>query len=88
MEDSLDSIAEGKKEIFVIGGAEVFNAFIKKDMVNKIYLTEVFGGENITGDAVFDYKIDLRKWNIIKEEEYPKTDYDEYPFRYSIISIF
>ena len=53
--------AYGAKEIFVIGGAEIFNsAFIKAD---RIYLTRVH--HNFDGDAFFP-DVSASNWNLIQ----------------------
>lgn len=75
------SIAQGHREFFVIGGAQMYSIF--DEFINKIYLTEVFSNI-ISGDAKFDIEFDPSVWKTIKEEEFPATNHDQYPFRISV----
>jgi len=75
------SIAKGSHEFFVIGGAQMYSMFF--DYINKVYLTEVFS-PYIKGDAKFDFDFDKDEWKTIKEEEFPATNHDQYPFRVSV----
>jgi len=75
------SILHDKRELFVIGGSEIYRAFY--DLFNKIYLTQVFAGD-IKGDAYFDFEIDKRQWKNTEEVEVPKSEGDQYPYRFSI----
>ena len=80
------SIAKGKPDFFVIGGAEMYRVF--GDLFNKIYLTEVLTGDALhrePGDAIFDYKIDNRKWQTIQTEYIPAGPKDDFPSRYSVL---
>ncbi|WP_190234886.1 dihydrofolate reductase [Allorhizobium terrae] len=80
----VDSIISGNKEFFIIGGEQIYNLFNK--FMNRVFVTDVFCG-NINGDAKFDVDFaagDVGKrseWIIKREEEYPKTVSDDYPFR-------
>jgi dihydrofolate reductase len=80
------SIAKNKSDFFVIGGAEMYRVF--GDLFNKIYLTEVMTGDAIhrePNDAVFDYKIDNRKWQTVETEYVPAGLEDDYPSRYTVM---
>ncbi len=76
------SISNLQEEIFIVGGSQMYSEF--SEFINKIYLTEVFCGL-INGDAVFDHNFDQIKWKIKSEQDYPKTDKDQYPFRITIM---
>jgi dihydrofolate reductase len=82
----MTTIARGKRELFIIGGSEMYNIF--SSFINKIYLTEVFTLDreeiDIQGDAFFDMKIDRRKWKMKIEEECFSPGEDEYKYRYSV----
>lgn len=75
------SICRGRDNFFVIGGDQIYSSFLEKEMYNKIYLTEVFSGA-LKGDAFFRYEFDMRKWNVEEEIDYPKSEFDEFPFRF------
>jgi dihydrofolate reductase len=80
------SIARGKADFFMIGGAEMYKIF--GDLFNKIYLTEVLTGDALrreANDAIFDYKIDNRKWKTIETVNVPAGPNDDFPSRFSIL---
>jgi len=59
--------------IWVIGGAQIYNEFIKRDLINKIYLSSI----NYSGDA--DAYFDLRflssgRYTIKSSEYFEKKD--------------
>jgi hypothetical protein len=78
------SIARNQQDIFVIGGAEMYNIFYK--LFNKIYLTEVLTGKQIPGDATFGFRVDKRQWQTLDDQNYPAGPRDEYPSRFRILS--
>lgn len=59
----------------------MYSAFF--EYINKVYLTEVFSSF-IKGDATFDFNFTNEDWKTIKEEEFPATNHDQYPFRISV----
>jgi dihydrofolate reductase len=80
------SITKGRSDIFVIGGAEMYRVF--GDLFNKIYLTEVITGDDLgveATDAVFEYKIDNRKWDTLSSEDVPAGPRDDYPSRFMVL---
>ncbi len=80
------AIAKEKSDFFVIGGAEMYRIF--GDLFNKVYLTEVLTGDSIhrePDDAVFDYKIDNRKWKTLQTESLPSSDVDDFPSRFIVL---
>ncbi len=77
------AIARDQKDIFVIGGAEMYNIFNK--LFNKIYLTEVLTGKQISGDATFNFSIDKRRWQTLVEKEFPAGPHDQYPSRFRVL---
>ncbi len=77
------SIAREQHDIFVIGGAQMYDIF--KQLFNKIYLTEVLTGTQLPGDATFDFKIDKRQWTTLEESNFPAGPDDDYPSRFRIL---
>jgi dihydrofolate reductase len=80
------AIAKEQSDFFVIGGAEMYRIF--HDLFNKIYLTEVLTGDSLhrePNDAVFDYKIDNRKWKTLKTQSLPSSDVDDFPSRFTVL---
>jgi dihydrofolate reductase len=77
------AITRDLKDIFVIGGSEMYEMFYK--LFNKVYLTEVLTGKQISGDAKFGFRIDKRQWETLVDERIPAGPDDEYPSRYRIL---
>lgn len=80
----VDSIFSGNLEFFIIGGEQIYKIFER--FINQVFLTEVFCG-HINGDAKFDTDFEKdavgpkSEWKRGAEDEYPKTEFDQYPFR-------
>jgi dihydrofolate reductase len=77
------AIAREQKDIFVIGGAQMYTMFNK--LFNKIYLTEVLTGKALRGDARFDLRIDRRQWGTVEDHNVPMGPGDEYPSRFRVL---
>jgi dihydrofolate reductase len=77
------SIARGQEDIFVIGGAQMYNMFYK--LFNRIYLTEVLTGKQISGDATFAFRIDRRQWTTRSDQKFPAGPNDEFPTRFRVL---
>jgi len=77
------SLADDKKEFFVIGGDQMYQLF--SDLGNRVHLTEVFAPlPREAGDAYFDLEFDRRKWNVLVEEDVDAGPNDEYRSRYTL----
>lgn len=77
------SLATDKKEIFVIGGEQMYALYGK--LCNRLHLTQIFVTlQPRAGDAKFEYPIDLRQWKMEAETEIPAGPHDDYPSRYEI----
>ena len=58
-----------QKEIFIIGGASVYNKALKDDMVDKLYMTKI--KQTVDAADVFFPEIDYkRKWSITSIERF------------------
>ena len=78
------SLANERREFFVIGGQQLYSAF--EDLFNKMHLTEVFtASPSQPGDAQFSFKIDRRQWKTLEETEVPAGPHDDLPSRYSVL---
>ena len=80
------SISKDRSEFFVIGGSEMYRVF--QGLFNKIHLTEVLTGAKLvrdSGDAIFDYKIDNRKWRTLESRNVPAGPNDDYPSTYAVL---
>jgi dihydrofolate reductase len=68
IEEAIKKAKEFNKEIWVIGGAQIYNEFIKRDLINKIYLSSInYSGE---ADAYFDLRFLSSGRYTIKSAEY------------------
>ena len=68
IEEAIQKAKEFNKEIWVIGGAQIYNEFIKRDLINKICLSSInYSGE---ADAYFDLRFLSSGRYIIKSSEY------------------
>jgi dihydrofolate reductase len=70
-------IAPKNEDVFIIGGGEIYKQSI--DFADKIELTLVH--HTLDADTFFP-EIDLKKWELIKEEFHPKDDKHQYDFTY------
>ena len=77
------AVARDQSDIFVIGGAEMYNIFSR--LFNKIYLTEVLTGKQISGNATFNLSMDERRWQTLVEKEFPAGPRDDYPSRFRVL---
>jgi dihydrofolate reductase len=78
----LISIASGKMDFFVMGGQEIYNLFLDRDIINKVYLTEVFS--DVPGDAFFKYRFSKDKWRLIQEDDFSANEHDDYSSRFLV----
>lgn len=77
---SLDEALElcsGEKEVFVIGGGEIYKAAMSK--ANRIYLTRVHG--TFEGDVFFP-AIDLNQWKEVKKEGHGQDEKHQCAFTF------
>lgn len=77
------AIAREQKDIFVIGGAQMYDMFYR--LFNKIYLTEVLTKKEIAGDAKFGFRLDRRQWDTVIDQNLPAGPNDEYPSRFRVL---
>ncbi len=75
--DEAISTVKGEKEVFIIGGAEIYRQSM--DIANKIYLTRVYG--DFEGDAYFP-DINHEKWAQTLISEHPADEKNPYPFAF------
>ena len=80
------SIIGGKKEIFVIGGAEMLSLFLEQ--VTKIYLTEIYntGLSPLPNDAVFNHKFERDVWKTVHEDgDGKKNENNDFDTRFTVL---
>lgn len=77
----ITSIMREVEDVFIVGGQTMYELF--SDIVNKIYLTDVFA--DVPGDAFFTASFPLKRWKCLFEEDYSKNyDGDQFSHRFSI----
>ncbi len=67
------------KELFIIGGAEIFNASLP--LARKIYLTRIH--EEIEGDVFFP-NVNEEKWNLISNRDCESDDKNGYKHSFQV----
>lgn len=67
------------KEVFVIGGGEVFNQYLK--IADKIYMTRVHA--DIDGDTFFPV-IDEKKWKLVSSDDLKKDEKHKYDYSFQL----
>ena len=77
-----NAIQAGKKsgkEIFVIGGATLFNESIKNNLIDRVYLTKI--DTDIDGDTFFT---ELRPddWRVTDKTDYKPDEKNKYPYSF------
>ena len=78
--DAIEKAGEsGAKEIFIIGGGEIFRQTI--DIVSKIYLTRVH--TIIEGDTFYP-EIKKDKWKLVDEQSFPADDKHNYSYTFEV----
>ncbi|MBE9467188.1 MAG: dihydrofolate reductase [Bacteroidetes bacterium] len=68
---------DNNDEVFVIGGGSIYKQFFQ--FADKIYLTLVH--ENFDADTFFP-KIELNKWSIIEQTDFPTDDKSKYAYSF------
>ena len=73
--------AEDAEEVFVIGGATLYNEALP--FANKMYVTQVHA--DVEGDAYFP-AWDKSQWQEVSREDYDADEKNEYPYSFLIYS--
>lgn len=67
------------KELFIIGGGELFRQ--TQEIVNRIYITRVHA--SFEGDTFYP-PIDPSKWKLLSQDQHEKNEKHQYPFTFEI----
>lgn len=66
---------KGETELFVCGGSLIYDFFIKNNLIDKMYLTNV----DYDGDAdKFFPEINFNNWNLIDKKIFDKNEVNDY----------
>jgi dihydrofolate reductase len=80
LEDAVQkAIGTGQDQVFVIGGAEIYQQSM--DIADELIVTEVHAFPN--GDAFFP-EIDLTRWEKVSEENFLKDESNQYDFDFVV----
>ena len=78
MDEALEAAA-GAPEVMVIGGAELFRAFLPR--AGRLHLTRVHG--KIEGDVVWP-ALDMRQWEVIERERHEADERHAYAMTFEV----
>lgn len=80
IEDAITKAKESDaKEIFIIGGGEIFNQTI--GIVSRIYLTRVHA--TLEGDTWYP-EIKKDQWKLVSSQSFPADDKNNYPYTFEV----
>jgi dihydrofolate reductase len=77
--DDISKIKEINDEVFIIGGASIYEQTMS--LANKLYITEV--DCEPLGDAYFP-ALDNKDWNLVSEDPHLKDEKNEYNYNFKI----
>ena len=72
----------GETEVFIIGGGQIYKEALEKELVDRIYLTEVEA--DVEGDTTFP-ALDSRQWKEVSTEKHPADERHEFAFRFVVL---
>lgn len=78
-EPLLQWIEQQNTEVFITGGAEIFQLFLAE--VNRLYVTKIF--HTFEGDAYFP-KLDWSKWQLASSQAGLKNEKNPYDYEFQI----
>ena len=80
IEEAIEKAKESEaKEIFIIGGGEIFKQTIS--IVDRIYLTRVH--TNVEGDTSYP-EINHDQWKLAKSDLFPADEKNNYPYTFEV----
>ena len=74
--------ASGEIEAFIIGGGEIFRHALDKELIDRLYITEVHA--DVEGDVRFP-EIDPKKWQEKSRSEHPADERHAFPFTFVML---
>jgi dihydrofolate reductase len=75
LEDIYPIAAKEEKEIFILGGAQIFESFLALQETQNLYISHILA--NVEGNVFFP-NINWEKWRALKEIFYPQDPDNEY----------
>ncbi len=74
-------LVKNEKEVFVVGGAEIYTQAIEHYYTKTIYITRIFA--SFDGDTFFP-DIDEKHWEMIERNDHEPDKDNKYPFSFMI----
>ena len=79
IEDSIEILKDkGLKEVFIIGGGEIYKRFLENNLIDRMYITHI--NESFEGDTFFP-KVDFDSWKSTKIMNHIKDLENPHDFR-------
>lgn len=79
VQELVDYAAEKNKEVFVIGGAEIFKQILP--FADRLYLTQIY--DRFEGDTFFP-ELNMEEWELISQEKGIKDEKNPYDYEFLI----
>jgi len=74
--DSLDEIPDDYDDVFIIGGAQVYNKFLKESLPERVYISRIKGDYKC--DTFFDFDNIIINYDLITEIEFKNFNLEVY----------
>ncbi len=82
LEEALDFAKQcGEREVFIIGGGQIYKEALAKNLIDKMYITHVH--ENFEADTFFP-ALDLTKWEILKSDHHPNDEKHKHSYTFAV----
>ncbi len=72
-------LVKDQSEVFIAGGAEIYQQALESHYTKKIYLTRIFA--DFEGDTYFP-ELDTQKWQVIDRADYEPDEKNIYPYAF------
>ncbi len=69
------------KEIFVIGGGDIYKQYLEKEYISKMYVTHI--DHRFEADTFFP-EIDFSNWKLLSAHTQEVSDENAYPLKFSV----
>ncbi|MDE3839286.1 dihydrofolate reductase [Bacillus methanolicus] len=79
VQELVDYAAEKNKEVFVIGGAEIFKQILP--FADRLYLTQIY--DRFEGDTFFP-ELNMEEWELLSQEKGIKDEKNPYDYEFLI----
>ncbi len=70
---------QNETELFIIGGGEIYKEALEKNLLTHMYITEI--DAIVYGDTFFP-EFDESEWNIIRKDDFPADDKNQYDYSF------